>query len=124
MLLRLLKNMLKKLKKGLGFVPLIPASSFATNNPFDVMGVGDALSGDTDILAWFKDIMKNEYMPLVLGIAGFLILIAAALHIHHYFKEAKQNGGSISLTELIGPGVSVLVGMVMISLGFTILSSW
>lgn len=123
MLLRLLKTVWMKLKKGLGFVPLIPASSFATDNPFDVMGINDDLQ-DKDIVTWFKELLQSQYMPLVLGAVGLLILASSAMHIHHVIKKSKEDGSQSLISEITGPMIAAIIGIAIIGIGFTINSNW
>ena len=123
MLLRVLKTVWMKLKKGLGLVPLIPASSFATDNPFDVMGINDDLQ-DKDIVTWFKELLQSQYMPLVLGAVGLLILASSAMHIHHVIKKSKEDGSQSLISEITGPMIAAIIGIAIIGIGFTINSNW
>lgn len=123
MLLRLLKTLWTKLKKGLGFVPLIPASSFADTNPFDVMGINTELQ-DKDIVTWFKELLQSQYMPLVLGAVGLLILASSAMHIHHVIKKSKEDGSQSLISEITGPMIAAIIGIAIIGIGFSINNAW
>ena len=123
MFLRLLKNVWARFKRVLWLVPLIPASSFADSNPFDVMGINDELQ-DKDIVTWFKELLQTQYMPLILGTAGLLILASSAMHIHHVIKKSKEEGSQSLMSEITGPMIAAIIGIAIIGLGFTINNAW
>ncbi len=120
----ILKNSWLKIKKGFGFLPLIPASSFATSdNPFDVMGIQEDL-GDQDIVTWFKGLLQTEYMPLILGAVGLMILASSAMHIHHGIKKAREEGSQVAMTDFSSSLIAAIIGVAIIGLGFSINANW
>ena len=124
MWLVILKSSWNKIKKRLGFVLMIPASSFATtDNPFDVMGIQDDL-GNQDIVTWFKSLLQTQYMPLILGAVGLMILASSAMHIHHGIKKAREEGSQVAITDFSSSLIAAIVGVAIIGLGFSINANW
>lgn len=117
----------KFLKKILVSVLFLPVMVLADDNPFDVMGIqSDISDSGGDIVVWFKDVLSNEYFPLILGAVGLLILATCGSHIYFGLKKARSEEGSTgAITEhftisLIG----AVIGLALIGLAWSINSGW
>jgi len=115
--------MLKNVKQWLVLLLTFPGASFASDNPFDVMGIQDDL-GNEDIVTWFKKVLQSEYMPLILGAVGLMILASSAMHIHHGIKKAREEGSQVALTDFSSSLIAAIIGIAIIGLGFNINSGW
>ena len=102
----------------------VPSVVFASDNPFDVMGIQQQLDGDEDIVAWFQGVLQSEYFPLILGAVGLMILVSSGLHIHHGIKKARDEGAQVALTDFTSSLIAAIVGIALIGLGFTINGNW
>lgn len=115
--------MLKKMKQWLVLLLTFPAAASATDNPFDVMGIQQDIEGQ-DIVSWFKGLLQSEYMPLILGAVGLMILASSAMHIHHGIKKAREEGSQVALTDFSSSLIAAIIGIAIIGLGFNINSGW
>lgn len=120
--------MVKFLKKIVVIAALFPVMVFASDtNPFDVMHIQEDISDSGgDIVVWFKDVLSNEYFPLILGAVGLLILATCGSHIYFGLKKARSEEGSTgAITEhftisLIG----AVIGLALIGMAWSINSGW
>ena len=118
-----IKGWLRDCKKIVALILFFPSVLFASDNPFDVMGIQEDL-GDQDIVAWFQGILQSEYFPLILGAVGLMILVSSGLHIHHGIKKARDEGAQVALTDFTSSLIAAIVGIALIGLGFTINGNW
>lgn len=116
-------RMVNIVKQWWVFLLTFPAVALASDNPFDVMGIQDDL-GSEDIVTWFKNLLQSQYMPLILGAVGLMILASSAMHIHHGIKKAREEGSQVALTDFSSSLIAAIVGVAIIGLGFSINSNW